>query len=87
MKSLFRLEDLEFSQAQLRLVVAFVVSLYALIMYPLGLLDADLLKAILVTGALFTLLSVLLLAHLWFLPQPMVSVSYTHLTLPTIYSV
>ncbi|KAB0550708.1 hybrid sensor histidine kinase/response regulator [Pseudomonas argentinensis] len=72
MKSLFRLEDLEFSQAQLRLVVAFVVSLYALIMYPLGLLDANLLKAVLVTGALFTLLSVLLLAHLWFLPQPMV---------------
>lgn len=72
MKSLFRLEDLEFSQAQLRLVVVFVVSLYALIMYPLGLLDAELLKAVLVSGTLFTLLSVLLLAHLWFLPQPMV---------------
>ncbi|TWE02279.1 hypothetical protein FB481_109102 [Pseudomonas sp. AG1028] len=72
MKSLFRLEDLEFSQAQLRLVVVFVVSLYAVVMYPLGLLDAKLLKAVLVTGTLFTLLSVLLLAHLWFLPQPMV---------------
>ncbi|SDH10043.1 hypothetical protein SAMN05216588_102410 [Pseudomonas flavescens] len=72
MKSLFRLEDLEFSQAQLRLVVAFTVSLYALIMYPLGLLDGDLLKAVLITGGLFTCLSLLLLAHLWFFPQPLV---------------
>lgn len=70
MYSLFRLNDLEFSQAQLRLVVAVVVSLYALAMYPLGMLSAELLRAVLTVGGLFGCLSLLLLAHLWFLPGP-----------------
>lgn len=72
MYALFRLNDLEFSQAQLRLVVAIVVSMYALATYSLDMLNAELLRTVLTVGGLFGCLALLLLAHLWFFPGPKV---------------
>ncbi|KAF1054582.1 MAG: Sensory/regulatory protein RpfC [Stenotrophomonas maltophilia] len=64
MRRLFHFQDLELSQAQLRLVVALSVSLYTVLVFAMDMLGGARLLGILGSSVVFTLLAVALLVHM-----------------------